>query len=75
MSPVGCPHCDGGRNVEEPYFAYTGERSSRYPGYGDYTTLSWVNRGYSDAEVDFTKADAASLELLGDDFEQDMGAS
>ena len=74
LSPTGCPHCQGGRRSEEPYFTYNRERNF-YPDYGDYTTVSWGNRGYADAEVDFTEADAASLELLGDDFEQDMGAS
>ncbi|MEL6383269.1 MAG: hypothetical protein AAFQ89_12625, partial [Cyanobacteria bacterium J06626_18] len=74
LSSAGCPHCDDGRVAEEPYFTYSHERSL-YPDYGNYAALSWGNRGYSDADVDFTEADAASLELLGDDFEQDMGAS
>ena len=74
LSPAGCSHCDNGRIPDEPYF-YWAEERSLYPNYGNYAARGWGHRAYPGAEVDFTEADAASLERLGEDFEQDMGAS
>ncbi|MDY6782322.1 MAG: FHA domain-containing protein [Cyanobacteriota bacterium] len=67
LSPEGCPHCNGGEIDREPYFL-SSERSL-YPNYGDYS------QGESAVPLDFTDADAMSLETVGTDFEQDMGAS
>jgi pSer/pThr/pTyr-binding forkhead associated (FHA) protein len=65
---VNCPHCDGGRVSQDPYFLYP-ERSF-YVDFGNYRETP--------AAIDFTDADAAVFENTDIDFvdfEQDMGAS
>lgn len=72
-SPVGCPYCHNGQLQDDPFFRYS-ERSL-HPDYGNYRAGYWGSGTYNGDDVDFTEADAASLETLGVDFEQDMGAS
>jgi hypothetical protein len=73
---IGCPHCD--ESYAEDYAFYSN--------YGNYRHGSWGHNYYEDRDyyvydpytgnVNFTEADAVSLEQESDtDFEYDMGAS
>jgi hypothetical protein len=75
LSPEGCPHCNSGESERDPYFL-SSERSL-YPNYGDYSQSEWSSQYYTGSAItlDFTDADAVSLETVGTDFEQDLGAS
>ncbi|WP_414565226.1 MULTISPECIES: FHA domain-containing protein [unclassified Anabaena] len=73
---IGCPHCN--ESYEEDYAFYSN--------YGNYRSGDWGHNYYEDRDyyvydsytgnVNFTEADAVSLEHENDtDFEYDMGAS
>lgn len=69
-----CPHCNGGEIDNEPYFLV--QERTLYPDFGDYRS-GWGSE-YYEGEVlalEFTDADAVSLETEQTDFETDLGAS
>lgn len=79
---AGCTYCQNGRVEQDPYFY----DYDLYPGYGQYSRGYWGHAYYANRDrytynsetrrMDFTEADAASLEEEADtDYELDMGAS
>ena len=82
-STSGCPHCQSGQIVDDPFFY---DYETYYPGYGNYRRGYWGHDYYRNRDryaydshnrsIDFTEADAASFEEEGDrDYEMDLDAS
>ena len=81
QTATDCPHCDGmldssgNAHQDDPYFLNTDRLL--YPNYGHYRQNDWGSEYYTGElrPLDFTDADAASLQMSGADFEQDTSAS